>query len=156
MTQKRILFLIFVVLAVCWTGWLAYQAYTVADPVVVSAPQLYFAAIVVTAEVQPDLKPSPLEGDGRVRGEATAKIIKIYKDELQALRQPPQQIKVLWPAAIPPPTQPTTYLLPLHAAGGQNNLFEVVPIPTPSRFLDPQVYVFTDSVRVQTERILKK
>lgn len=144
MKNKLTLFLFFVLLAFCWTAWLAYQAYTVADPVVVSGPQLQLASVVVVAEVKP-------VANGLVAG----KIIKAYK---QALRQLPAEIKIIWPTASPLPGQGTTYLLPLHPFGAQINsdLFEVVRVSTAQRLLDPEVYRFTDSVRLQAERILKK
>jgi hypothetical protein len=146
MKKRYFLFVAIAFLALSWTSWLAYQAYTVADPEVVSAPQLYLASFVVVAEVRP-AQP----------GQVTAKIIKVYKDDLVPFRQLPLELKVIWPDTAPLPTQPTLFLLPLQGAGqASENVHKVVSIPTPQRLLEPQVYRFTDSVRLQTERILKK
>jgi hypothetical protein len=147
MTKKNLcLFLFLSLVAVAWSAVLAYQAYSVADPAVVSAPQVYLSSVVVAAEVAP-------VQNGLVR----ARILKIYKDDLQPFRQLPIEIKIVWPASAPQPDRPTAFLLALRAAGGQaGDLFEVAPIPTPGRLLDPQVYFITDSVRLQAERILKK
>jgi hypothetical protein len=145
--MKKNLFLFFVLLAICWTVWLAYQAYTVADPVVVSGPQLQLASVVIVAEVKPV-----------ANGPVTGKIIKVYKNQFKELRQLPAEIKIIWPTASPLPGQGTTYLLPLHPFGAQpsNDLFEVVRVSTGQRLLDPEVYRFTESVRLQAEMIMKK
>src|SRR5882724_12270710 len=116
-----------VVLAIAWTGWLAYMAKTVAKPFVVSAPQLHHATLVVVAQVT-------------VQGEtAQAKIIKTFKDDLKAVRPLPQTIKVQWSSSFPVPTeQPMLLALIRSQSANDESVYEVAPIP---RLDMSQVYV---------------
>ena len=145
MSRPKWVFAGFAVVAIAWTGWLFYMAMTVANPVVVSAPQLHFATLVVAAEVT-------------VTGEiAQAKIVKQYKDDLKGIRQAPlpETIKVQWSAKYPIPTQqPMLLALRRSQMPADPGTYEVAPIPRPDRLLPPEVYVCTESVRIQTERVL--
>jgi hypothetical protein len=130
------------VVAVAWTGWLLYMAVTVANPEVVSAPQLHYATLVVAAEVT-------LQGDI-----AQAQIVKQFTDDLKGIRSTPlpQTIKVQWSDKFPTPTK-QPMLLALKRSAAQD-VYEIAPIPRPDRFLPPVVYHYTSSVRIQTERAL--
>lgn len=135
-------------LAMVWTGWLAYMASTVADPIVVSAPQLHLSSIVVVGKVT-------LEG-----ANARVNVIRIYKDSLGQNRQKalPETLTIPW---LPhyPKTFDLPFLLPLMVVqnidGGTT--FQVTPVFKQVDKKDIQVavvYPLTESVRIQTERIL--
>jgi len=144
MSRSQGVFAGVLVLAIAWTGWLAYMAKTVAHPVVVSAPQLHNATLVVVAQVT-------------VQGEtAQAKITKTFKDDLKAVRPTPQTVKVQWSSAFPVPTeQPMLLALNPNPTANDASLYEIAPIPRldmSQAYAKP--YPYTDSVRIQTERIL--
>jgi len=151
MSREKVLFVIFAGLAAGWTGVLAYLAFTIADPVVVSAPQLYLSTLVIAAEVKP-------MGNDEVR----ARIVKVFKNASRIPDALPGTITVQWSPGYGAPGV-TTYLLALRPAPGKPDVptYEVTPIP---RYLqrgndhepDQRVYPYTDSVRIQTERILGK
>ena len=133
------------VVAIAWTGWLFFMVKTVANPVVVSAPQLHYATLVVVAHVT-------AKGDT-----AQARIVKLFKDDMKAARQAPlpETINVQWVARYPKPTdQPMLLALIRGEVAANPALYEVAPIPRPDKFLPPEVYPYTDSVRIQTERVL--
>lgn len=144
MSRSQGVFAGVVVLALVWTGWLAYMAQTVAKPFVVSAPQLYSATLVVVAQVT-------------VQGEtAQARIIKTFKDDMKAVRPTPPTIQVQWSSSFPVSTeQPMLLALIRSPLANDASVYEVAPIP---RLDMSQVYVkpypYTDSVRIQIERIL--
>lgn len=133
------------VVAIAWTGWLIFMVKTAANPVVVSAPQLHYATLVVAAHVT-------------VKGEtAQARIVKLFKDGLKGVRQAPipETINVQWLARYPTPTDQLMLLALIPGQVAANPvLYEVAPIPRPDKFLPAEVYPCTDSVRIQTERIL--
>jgi hypothetical protein len=132
---------VFIALAASWSGWLAYQAYTVADPVVVSAPQLQLASVVAIVQVLP-----------AKQGAVTARIVKAYKDELQPVRKLPAEIQVAAP--IDEPLAEGMYVLALRQIDIEKNLYEIAPIPFIQTHAPPPIYPNTESVRLQTERIL--
>lgn len=148
MKQTRSFFFLALCLAIAWTCWLAYMAATVSDPVVVSAPQLHFASIVIMGKVTP-------EG-------ATAKveIKKIYKDSIQQVRQKPlpEVLTIPWQESYPKSLD-QVYLLALipTLAQADGSSFQVAPVFKQENMKERQelvVYPMTDSVRIQTERIL--
>ena len=144
MSRSQGVFAGVVVLAIAWTGWLAYMAKTVAKPFVVSAPQLYSATLVVVAQVT-------------IQGEtAQAKIIKTFKDDMKPVRPTPQTIKVQWPSSFPAPSeQPMLLALIRIQLPNGASVYEIAPIPRldmSQAYAKP--YPYTDSVRIQTERIL--
>lgn len=141
--RKVLLFALVACLAAAWTAWLAYWVVTAADPVVVSAPQLHFASLVIAGEVQVK--------DNR----AEVKIIKVFKDDFQKARQQPlpEVIQVQWEPEFSKVKSPLMLLACLKMQGGAGQ-YEIAPIPMPHGFRDPRVYPFTESVRIQAERIL--
>jgi len=144
MSRSQGVFAGVVVLAIAWTGWLAYMAKTVAKPFVVSAPQLHNATLVVVAQVT-------------VQGEtAQAKIIKTFKDDMKAFRPTPLTIKVEWSSSFPVPTdEPMLLVLIRKQLPDDASVYEIAPIPRldmSQAYARP--YPYTDSVRIQTERIL--
>lgn len=151
MSRSKALLALFVVLALAWTGLLAYLAATVADPIVVSAPQLQLATIVVAAEVKPAEK-----------GLVEAKLVKLFKDDARRPGQVPATFHVQWDPAYDVPGV-NTYLLALTpvVGSGDKPTYAVTVIP---RYIkkpgnapaDARVYPYTDSVRIQAERILGK
>ncbi|MFT3879792.1 MAG: hypothetical protein QM703_09050 [Gemmatales bacterium] len=145
MSRPKWVFAAFAVMAIAWTGWLLYMALTVANPDVVSAPQLHFATLVVAAEVT-------------VHGNtAEAKIVRQFKDDMKGRRQAPlpATIKVQWSDKYPAPTsQPMLLALKRSPLPAEPETYEVARIPRPDRLLPPVVYPYTDSVRIQTERVL--
>lgn len=146
MTRAKALFLLFAVLAAAWTGLLAYLAFTIADPVVVSAPQLHLSLLVVAADVKP-----------AGHDEVEAKIVKVFKNASRMPGALPPTIHVQWSPAYDI-AGVKTYLLALVPAPGPPDrpTYEVTPL-NPRRPNDPpdvRVYPYTDSVRIQTERIL--
>jgi hypothetical protein len=148
MNRQKTLFMFFAVLALAWTGLLAYLAATVADPVVVSAPQVQLSTLVIAGEVR-SLK----------FGRAEARIVKIFKNELRI--QPPDFVSVHWNPVFDIPGQ-TTYLFALSldpSSPPGKPVFVVTPLymkKAQDHPEDARVYPYTDSVRVQTERILGK
>lgn len=145
MSRPKWVFAGITAVAIAWTSWLLYMAMTVANPVVVSAPQLHYATLVVAAEVT-------LQGDI-----AQAKIVKQFKDDMKGARQAalPGTIKVQWSDKYPKPTQqPMLLALRRRQAPAIQDVYEVAPIPRPDRFLPPEVYPYTPSVMIQTERVL--
>ncbi len=144
MSRSQGVFAGVVVLAIAWTGWLAYMAKTVAKPFVVSAPQLHNATLVVVAQVT-------------VQGEtAQAKIIKTFKDDLKGIRPLPPAIKVQWSSSFPVPTEQPMLLAVIRSPlSNDASVYEIAPIPRldmSQAYAKP--YPYTDSVRIQTERIL--
>jgi hypothetical protein len=152
MSKKRACFVFLGLAAVAWTAYLAWLAHTVADPIVVSAPQLYYAPLVVVAEVR-------VEHQGLAR----ATIRKIYKDDLQAHRSGPLplEITVHWLATFPQSSVADQFLLALRPAAGEGSVYDAVPVPVPPTrvhpdgFLPPRTYPYTESIRLQVEQILK-
>ena len=145
MNRPKWVFAGITVIAIAWTGWLLYMAITVANPVVVSAPQLHFATLVVAAEVT-------VQGDT-----AQARIVKQFKDDMKGVRQAPlpETIKVQWSDKYPKPTQqPMLLALRRRQLPAAPDVYDVAPIPRPDRLLPPEVYPYTQSVRIQTERVL--
>lgn len=141
-------FFLMLIVACAWTSWLYYMDVTVADPVVVSAPQLHMASLVVVGDVK-------LEGD-----QARVKVSKIYKDGAQLLRQKPLpgELLVNWSKSFPTPTS-EPFLLALKPSPGVDarSLYDVVPvhkIVSRKHVEIPVVYVMNESVRLQAERIL--
>lgn len=144
MQRKTLIFSLMACVALAWTAWLAYWVVTAADPVVVSSPQLHFASLVI-------------EGDVQVKGNlAEVKIIKVFKDDFQKTRQQPlpELIQVEWEPDYHKVSSQRMLLACLKKQGNANSYYEIAPIPMPNGFRDPRVYPFTDSVRIQTERIL--
>ncbi|HQR05391.1 MAG TPA: hypothetical protein PLN21_01145 [Gemmatales bacterium] len=145
MSRPKWVFAGITVVAIAWTGWLAYMSVTVAKAPVVSAPQLHFATLVVAAEVT-------LQGDI-----AQARIVKQFKDDMKGVRKIPlpQTIKVQWSDKYPKPTQqPMLLALKRSPLPAPQDVYEIAPIPRPDRLLPPVVYHYTESVRIQTERVL--
>jgi hypothetical protein len=143
MPRARVLFAIAVLVAIMWTAWLVYLMKTAADPVVVSAPQVHFASLVVVGTVTP--------GQPHVKVAVT----KVYKDMLFGVQQKPLPKELLvkeWPSNLKISTEPM--LLALMRVPGEEGVFELAPVPVPTGFFNPRVYVFTESVRLQVERIL--
>ncbi len=143
MQRARTLFALSAIVALCWTAWLVYLVKTAADPIVVSAPQIHFANFVVVGNVNP--------GQPHV----TVAITKVVKDTLFAFHQKPtpKTIRIKdWPANLK--IDRTPMLLPLLKVPGEEDVFELSPVPVPQGFFDPRVYPDTDSVRLQLERIL--
>lgn len=145
MKRARLVFLLVACVALAWTAWLAYMVATAADPVVVSAPQVHLASLVLAGQVS-------------VNGEiATVKTVKVFKDEMQPARQKPlpEEITVVkWQADYPGSGQ--TLLLTLLKQPGDVATYELAPIPMPQGLMAPRVYPYSDSVRIQVERILQK
>jgi hypothetical protein len=149
MSRSKAFLALFAILALAWTGFLTYLAVTVADPIVVSAPQLQLATIVVAADVKP-------AGKGLVE----AKLVKIFKDDPRRPGQLPPTFMVQWESAYDVPGV-NTYLLALTpvVASGDTLTYAVTAVP---RYIkkpgnpppDVRVYPYTDSVRIQAERIL--
>ena len=131
--------------ALAWMVWLGYMVATVADPVVVSAPQLHYASLVIVGQVTP-------EG-----ARAQIKVIKKLKDDLEKTRgQPlPEVLNVDWSPSYPKPGN-EPFLLPLVRSPLVNDpsAYTVAQVPRPDRFLPAVVYVLNNSVRIQAERIL--
>lgn len=145
MSRPKWFFAGIVAVAVAWSGWLFYMAMTVANPVVVSAPQLHYATLVVAAEVT-------LQGDI-----AQARIVKQFKDDMKVARQVPLPniIKVKWSDKFPMPTQQPMLLALRHSQlPAAQDVYEIAPIPRPDRLLPPVIYDYTPSVKIQTERVL--
>lgn len=143
MQRKTLLFSLVACITLGWTVWLAYWVVTAADPIVVAAPQLHFASLVIAGEVQ--VKDNLAE----------VKIIKVLKDDfLKARQQPlPEFIQVQWEPEFSKVNSQLMLLACLKKAGGAGQ-YEIAPIPMPHGFRDPRVYPFTESVRIQAERIL--
>lgn len=143
MNRPKWVFAGITLVAIAWTGWLLYMAVTVANPVVVSAPQLHYASLVVAAEVT-------LQGDM-----AHARIVKQFKDDMKGVRHGPlpETVKVQWSDKFQKPTK-QPMLLALKKSDAQNNIYEIAPIPRPDRLLPPVVYDYTPSVKIQTEQVL--
>jgi hypothetical protein len=150
MRRNKVLFALFAAAAAFWTIWLGYHARLSADPIVVSAPQLHYATVVVVAEAQP-----------AADGVARAKIIKVYKDSPEAVRAGPLpgEIAIRWTDKLPVLAAPSTFLLPLRSSEGRAGdlpLFEAALIPAPQGFFEGRIYPFSESVRMQTERIMAR
>lgn len=148
MRQTKGIFAVFLCLALAWTSWLAYMAFTVADPIVVSAPQVHLASLVVVGKVT-------IEG-----ASAKVKVVKIYKDDAQQRRQNPlpDLLTVPWLASYPRSAD-QSYLLPLVPELGQPGRYDVAPVyqqQANMNMLQPVsiVYPMTESVRIQVEKIL--
>ena len=118
MSRSQGVFAGVVVLAIAWTGWLAYMAKTVAKPFVVSAPQLYSATLVVVAQVT-------------IQGEtAQAKIIKTFKDDLKVVRPTPLTIKVQWSSSfLAPSDEPILLALIRKQLPNDASAYDIAPIP---------------------------
>jgi hypothetical protein len=149
MKPSKSLLLVFAVLAVAWTGFLVYLTVNAADPIVVSAPQLHLASLVVAAEVKP-----------KADGEAEAKVVKVFKDDARRAQPLPATITVRWQTDFSVPGE-STYLLALTPLPStpEKPTYEVRPVyarKSPEQPLQPRVYPYTDSVRIQVERILAK
>jgi hypothetical protein len=143
MQRARILFGLSALVALMWSSWLFYMVKVAADPVVVSAPQLHHAALVVVGSVT-------VEGE-----QASVAIDKVLKDSLKPLRPTPlpTQVTVLgWKSDY---AHQGKVLLAL-VKSMQGEKYEVAPVPLPTQYLPPRVYVYTDSVRIQAERVLGK
>lgn len=145
MKRQAWIFAGMVIVACVWSGWLLYQVQIAADPIVVSAPQLHLAPLVVVARVSS-------------QGEtAIATIEKVLKDDAKLARVTPLPDKLLvnWPHSFPAATG-QSFLLALSRLSMENKdaRYEVAPIPRPDRYLPPVVYPFSDSVRLQALKIL--
>lgn len=143
MQRARTLFALSALIALAWTACLIYLVKTAADPIVVSAPQIHFATFIIVGNVT-------LEN-----GEAKVVVTKVVKDTVYLVRQQsvPKEIRIkAWPAKLQMDAQPL--LLPLLKVPGDEATFELAPIPVPQGFFDPRIYPYTDSVRLQLERIL--
>ncbi len=145
MRRIQLIFAGIALVALVWTAWLVYMAATVADPIVVSAPQLHFASLVVVGQVTVD-------------GEkAEVKVVKTLKDDAKAIRpQPlPEKLHVAWSNAFHKPGD-QLMLLALKRSELVNDpaSYEVTPIPRPDKFLNPVVYPYSESVQIQAARIL--
>jgi len=130
MQRARTLFALSALIALAWTACLVYLVKTAADPIVVGN---------VTLE----------------QGEAKVVVAKVVKDTVYVVRQQtvPKEIRIkAWPAKLNLDAQPL--LLPLLKVPGDEATFELAPIPVPQGFFDPRIYPYTDSVRLQLERIL--
>src|SRR5262249_48723823 len=122
MKRRRLLLILAIALAVAWTAWLAYQAYTTADPIVVSRPQVMAAPVVVVARL-----------DDATANPCPAVITKVYRGENML---PPdaeaKQAKILvrGPFSIRGQREqnPGTYILPLRETETPGE-FEVMPPP---------------------------
>lgn len=141
MKRYRVYFALAACVAIAWTAWLIYMVKVAADPVVVSAPQLYSASLVVAGTVTVD------------QGKATVAIVKTLKDSLQPLRPTPLPSRLVvneWQSTFP---ADGVVLLAL-IKSIQGDAYEVAPVPLPLQYLPPRVYRYSDSVRIQAERIL--
>lgn len=141
MQRARILFGLSALVALVWSAWLLYMVKVAADPVVVSAPQLYHASLVVVGTVTVD------------GNQGNVTIDKVLKDGLKPLRPAPLPNQVMvteWKAEYP--RQGKVLLALVKSMKGEK--YEVAPVPLPMQYLPPRVYVYTDSVRIQAERIL--
>lgn len=124
-----------------------YMVRIAADPVVVSAPQLHLASLVVAGVVT-------VHGDT-----ATVKPMKVFKDELQVVRQKPlpDELQISkWQAEYAGNGQTLLLALSFKADNANPSTYEVAPIPVPQGMFPPRVYPYSDSVRLQVEHILQK
>jgi hypothetical protein len=150
MSRKRLFLVLALVLAVAWTAWLGYQAATVADPIVVSRPQILVAPVVVEAVVGS-------EGGGR-----PLQVVKVYRGQetlgLPAGEVDPVGLEINVPELADEP--PGNYLLALQEELNQKGVFVLVPIPESPGFRKgdrtPPIYLATPSTRFQVRETLRE
>ncbi|HMP17192.1 MAG TPA: hypothetical protein PKD72_09235, partial [Gemmatales bacterium] len=130
-------------LALAWSGWLIHLVRTAADPIIVSAPQIHLASLVVVGRVS---NSQPL---------AKVTIEKIYKNSLlqQNHKPVPKEVELKnWQYSDE--KSAGLLLLPLAKLPGEDNLFEIAPIPVPNGYYPPRFYPLTESTFLQVQRIL--
>jgi hypothetical protein len=145
MKRRRWFLILAVGLAVAWTAWLGYQAWTTADPVVVSRPQVMVAPLVVEADLAAD--------HSNPRG---ATIRQIYRgDGVRGLAAEGQSIRVRDVADL----AAGAYILALRDTDIAGE-YAVVAVPGSAGFARgarrTPVYPATESTRVQTREALRQ
>jgi len=132
-----------------WTSWLAYEAATTTNVVIVSRPQILMAPIVVEAEIR------------ALPGAQTEAIVgQVYRGGNQEI-QPGKTLPVDLHGARGW-QKPGLYILALDRDGDAHGSLFVVPIPispgfrpTPDSELSaPPIYPATESTRYQVRAIL--
>ena len=152
MTWKRIRLAVAVVLFVSWSIWLGVQAFTTANPVVVSRPQIFVAPVVVEATLTGTDTPSHL-----------VKVVTVYRGKalIESQGKPGQEaieLEVRNLAEAKGWTGPGDYLLALQPVAGTSG-WNVVAVP-PSPGYQPSepellIYPATQSTRLQLQEALR-
>jgi hypothetical protein len=153
MKRANVLFIAAGVVFGLWTAWLAYEAATTTNVIIVSRPQLLMASIVVEADVPAGI------------GEREVIVKHIYRWENPPAwdKGAPRKVIVSDLGGARGWRGPGAYVLALEAGSDpQKQTYRLVPVPSSpgfrpqpdSELAKPPIYPATDSTRYQVRAIL--
>ncbi len=139
-TARRIGLVLAALLFAAWVGWLAYEAFTVGNPIVVSLPQIMRAPIVVDAEV---------------RADGTA-VVKQVRRPGTAMIKPGDTLRISRVTEARYWSGPGTYILPLEEnRAGFHEVVLVVPRRVPPEPPYPAIYPLLPTTEAQVRQALE-
>jgi hypothetical protein len=168
-----------IVAASLFAGWILYLAYLAVTagtqpisrngPIVLSRPQLLISNYVIVAQLDEaddaadPSQVSTIEIDSPKQNDGQKQTIRVRVTLDQVIwpeRQDGQQraIRVTSPSACQGWAGPGRYILPLIKTGGEENTYELAPVPRSPGIEQhfPRIYPATEQTRTQLDEVLKE